>query len=100
MSKSTNIESDTPVIKYEADPDSFKTIVLKVHKKLQSGDDAYVGVCPVSAGEKDAMLMSIECPNEPCMTVYQNGIPVVMSVNELIRDTLISILCKVTDKED
>lgn len=100
MAKSKNVESDAPVIKYEADPESFKTIVLKVHKKLDTGEGAYVGVCPISAGEKDAMMMSVECPDEPCLTIYQNGIPVVMSVNELIRDTLISILCKTTEEEN
>ncbi len=88
------IEDDAPVISYEADPESFKTIVLKVHKKLANKNDPYVSQLPQSDGEKDAMLMSIDCPNEPFLTVYQNGIPLTLSVNELIKDVMISIMMK------
>ena len=35
------IEDDAPIISYEADPESFKTIVLKVHKKLDNKNDPF-----------------------------------------------------------
>lgn len=94
MAKDENIESDAPVIHYEADPETFKTIVLKVHKKIDAKDDPYVSQLPQSDAEKDAMLMSVDCPNEPFLTVYQNGVPITLSVNELIKDVMISILMK------
>ena len=93
MANNENIEDDAPIIHYEADPESFKTIVLKVHKKLDN-KDPYVSQLPQSDGEKDAMLMSIDCPNEPFLTVYQNGIPLTLSVNELVKDVMISIMMK------
>lgn len=94
MAKNKNVECDAPVIHYKADPESFKTIVLKVHKRLPDSDDIYADTVPVSAGERDAMVMSKEFPQEAFITVYCNGIPTTMSVSELIGDTLISILNK------
>lgn len=94
MAKDENVESDAPVIKYEANPETFKTIVLKVHKKLESGEDISADVAPISAGERDAMLLSREFPGESFLTVYNNGIPCTLSVNELIKDVMISILMK------
>jgi len=94
MAKKKNVECDAPVIRYEADPESFKTIVLKVHKKLPSGEDIYADAAPISAGEKDAMIMSQEFPEDAFVTVYANGIPTTLSVTELVRDTVISILAQ------
>lgn len=92
MAKTKTVSTDAPVIKYEADPETFKTIVLKVHKKIES--DPYVNGCAPSAGERDAQLMSQEFPNEPFITVHQNGIPLTMSVNELVRDVLLTVFNK------
>ena len=75
MAKKKNVECDAPVIRYEADPESFKTIVLKVHKKLPSGDDIYADAAPISAGEKDAMIMSQEFPEDAFVTVYAGEPP-------------------------
>lgn len=94
MAKNKNVECDAPVIHYKADPDSFRTIVLKVHKKLQSEGDIYTESAPLSAGERDAMVMSKEFPQEAFITVYCNGVPTTMSVSDLIGDTLISIINK------
>ena len=49
------------------------------------------------AVDADAAAMSKQYPNEPIITVYQNGIPTTMSVKQLITDTLISVLGKVAD---
>lgn len=94
MAKNKNIETDSPVLRYEADPRTFQSIILKVHKKLEDPDSPYVGCYPRSAGENDAMLMSIDCPNEPFVTVYQNGIPVTMSVSDLVKDVILSVIMK------
>ena len=94
MSKEENVECNSPVLRYEADPKTFQSIILKVHKKLEDPDSPYIGSYPRSAGENDAMLMSIDCPNEPFITVYQNGIPVTMSVSELVKDVILSVIMK------
>ena len=94
MSKEKNVECDSPVLRYEADPKTFQSIILKVHKKLEDPDSPYIGSYSRSSGENDAMLMSIDCPNEPFITVYQNGIPVTMSVSELVKDVILSVIMK------
>ena len=37
------------------------------------------------------MLMSQEFPNDRFITVYQNGMPATMTVNELVRDVILSV---------
>jgi hypothetical protein len=91
MAKNKNIESNAPVIRYDADPETFKTIVLKVHKKLPPADDIYANSQPISAGEHDAMIMSQEFPGENFLTVFNNGIPCTMSVSELVRDVMLTV---------
>lgn len=98
MPKKETLPDDSPVLTYQADPESFRTIVLKIHKKLDTADTPYVGIHPRSEGENDALLMSQDFPDEPFITVFQNGIPCTMSVNDLIRDTVISIMA--ATKED
>lgn len=96
MAKNKNVVSEDPVIVYKADPESFKTLVLKVHKKLEPRDP-YVEVLPQSEGEKDAILMSQEFPDEPFITVAQNGVPVTMSVSELVKDVILQVIMKAGD---
>lgn len=91
MAKNKNVVDDSPVLRYEADPSTFRTIVLKVHKKLQSESDPYVDAYKRSEGENDAMLMSQEFPNDRFITIYQNGMPATMTVNELVRDVILSV---------
>lgn len=50
------------------------------------GDQQIVTVDP------DAMEMSKMYPNEPIITVYQNGIPTTMSVQQLIKDTMLRVI--------
>lgn len=99
MAKPKNIETQTPIVIYKADPETFRSIVLKVHETLKD-DSPFVSAFPRSAGENDAMIMSQEVPNEPFITVYQNGIPVTMSVTELIQDVVISVFMKAATKEN
>ena len=62
---------------------------IKVVLKEESTDMQILAIDP------DALAMSKAFPNTPVITVYQNGIPTVMSVKQLITDTLISVLGKV-----
>ena len=95
MAKPKNVVSDTPVVQYQADPSTFKSIVLRVHKKVTNPDDPYVEGLPISQGENDAKLMSQEFPQAgPFITVYDKGIPVTMTVNELVRDVILSVISK------
>ena len=95
MAKNKNVPDDAPILKYEADPSTFKTIVLKVHKKLKAESDPYVDAYQRSEGENDAMLMSQEYPNERFITVYSNGTPCTMTVNELVRDVILSVFANI-----
>ena len=45
----------------------------------------------LQAYDHDAMSMSQKFPTEPCLTVYQNGIPTTMSVKQLVKETLLQI---------
>ena len=94
--KKNEVYTDSPVIRYETDPESFKTLVLKVHKTAQP-KDPYIGVYPKSEGENDAMLMSMEFPEEAFITVHQGGVPVTMSVSELVKDVILQVLMKAED---
>lgn len=94
--KNNEVYTDAPVIHYETNPETFKTIVLKVHKKAQP-NDPYLAVYPKSEGENDAMLMSQEYPDEAFITVHQNGIPCTMSVSELVKDVILQVLMKAED---
>ena len=94
--KDNEVYTDTPVIRYETDPESFKTIVLKVHKQA-APKDPYIDVYPRSEGENDAILMSQEFPEEAFITVAQNGVPCTMSVSELVKDVILQVLMKSED---
>lgn len=71
--------------------DYFDERTIKVVLKEEPTDVQILAVDP------DAMAMSKAFPNTPVITVYHNGIPTVMSVKQLITDTLISVLGKVED---
>ena len=45
----------------------------------------------VAVNDPDAIEMSKMFPSEPIITVYQNGIPTVLSVKQLIVDTMMQI---------
>ena len=93
---SQEVYTDEPVIRYEADPETFKTIVLKVHKQAPP-KDPYVSVYPRSEGENDAILMSQDFPEEAFITVAQNGVPCTISVSELVKDVILQVLMKAED---
>ena len=46
----------------------------------------------VAVNDPDAIEMSKMFPSEPIITVYQNGIPTVLSVKQLIADTMLQVM--------
>ena len=77
---------------------TFKTTEFRPDKNEKiiriSLQDAEEGN-PLQVIDQDAISMSAQFPEEPIITVYQNGAPVTMSVRDLITDTLISVLARV-----
>ena len=45
----------------------------------------------LAADDPDAISMSVQFPEDRVLVVYHNGIPEVMSVNELIKEALIQV---------
>ena len=48
----------------------------------------------VAVNDPDAIEMSKMFPSEPIITVYQNGIPTVLSVKQLITDTMLQVMAE------
>jgi len=70
-------------------PQAFpKEKTVRVCLKTDGGDQT------VAVNDPDAMEMSKMFPSEPIITVYQNGIPTILSVKQLITDTMLQVMAE------
>lgn len=79
------------------DKDPIDCDYFKVEPKQQP-QEKVIRIClkdgngnVLAAEDPDAITMSQQYPDEKIITVYHNGIPEVMSVNQLIKEALIQV---------
>jgi hypothetical protein len=79
------------------DKDPIDCDYFKVEAKQQP-QEKVIRIClrdtdgkVLAADDPDAITMSQQYPDEKIITVYHNGIPEVMSVNQLIKEALIQV---------